>query len=152
MYCACGAGAAGNAVLSWDGDYGLTYRCAACDSERAADLRRGDGVKLGWRVDWPMRWAHHGVDFEAAGKDHHTAGGSWETAAPIAAEVFGTPPPATLKFDWINVRGVGTMASSSGQMISVADALTVYQPEVVRYLFARTRPTASSRSPSTWTC
>ena len=87
-----------------------------------------------------------------AGKDHHTAGGSWETAAPIAAEVFGTPPPATLKFDWINVRGVGTMASSSGQMISVADALTVYQPEVVRYLFARTRPTASSRSPSTWTC
>ncbi|MDD9985964.1 MAG: lysine--tRNA ligase [Spirochaetaceae bacterium] len=140
VYCACGAGAAGTAVLSWDGDYGLTYRCAACDAERTADLRRGDGVKLGWRVDWPMRWAHHGVDFEAAGKDHHTAGGSWETAAPIAGEVFGRPPPATLKFDWINVRGVGTMASSSGQLISPADALAVYQPEVVRYLFARTRP------------
>ena len=140
VYCACGAGAAGTTVLSWDGDYGLTYRCASCDSERTADLRSGDGVKLGWRVDWPMRWAHHRVDFEAAGKDHHTAGGSWETAAPIATEVFGTPPPATLKFDWINVRGVGTMASSSGQLISPADALSVYQPQVVRYLFARTRP------------
>ena len=140
VYCACGAGAAGTTVLSWDGAYELTYRCAACGAERAADLRRGDGVKLGWRVDWPMRWAHHGVDFEAAGKDHHTAGGSWETAAPIATEVFGTPPPATLKFDWINVRGVGTMASSSGQLVSPADALAVYQPEVVRYLFARTRP------------
>ena len=109
--------------------------------ERAADLRRGDGVKLGWRVDWPMRWAHHRVDFEAAGKDHHTAGGSWETAAPIAGRgVRHRAPPATLKFDWINVRGVGTMASSSGQLISVADALAVYQPEVVRYLFARARP------------
>ena len=140
VYCACGVGAAGTTVLRWDGDYGLTYRCATCDSERTADLRHGDGVKLGWRVDWPMRWAHHRVDFEAAGKDHHTAGGSWETAAPIAGEVFGTPPPATLKFDWINVRGVGTMASSSGQLISPADALAAYQPEVVRYLFARARP------------
>ena len=140
VYCACGAGAAGTTVLSWDDAYELAYRCASCDTERAADLRRGDGVKLGWRVDWPMRWAHHRVDFEAAGKDHHTAGGSWETAAPIAGEVFGTEPPATLKFDWINVRGVGTMASSSGQLISVADALAVYQPEVVRYLFARARP------------
>ena len=140
VYCACGAGAAGTTVLSWDGACGLTYRCAACGAERVADLRRGDGVKLGWRVDWPMRWAHHRVDFEAAGKDHHTAGGSWETAAPIASEVFGTPPPATLKYDWINVRGVGTMASSSGQLISVADALEVYQPEVIRYLFARARP------------
>ncbi len=140
VYCACGAGAAGTGVAGWDGAYELTYRCAACGAERAADLRRGDGVKLGWRVDWPMRWAHHAVDFEAAGKDHHTAGGSWETAAPIVGEVFGASPPATLKFDWINVRGVGTMASSSGQLISPADALAVYQPEVVRYLFARTRP------------
>ena len=140
VYCTCGDGTAGTTVAGWDGAYELTYRCATCDGERTADLRRGDGVKLGWRVDWPMRWAHHRVDFEAAGKDHHTAGGSWETAAPIASEVFGTPPPATLKFDWINVRGVGTMASSSGQLISPADALAVYQPEVVRYLFARTRP------------
>lgn len=140
VYCACGAGAAGTTVRSWDEDYGLTYRCASCDSERTADLRAGDGVKLGWRVDWPMRWAHHQVDFEAAGKDHHTAGGSWQTAAPIAGEVFGAPPPVTLKFDWVNVRGVGTMASSSGQLISPADALSVYQPQVVRYLFARTRP------------
>ena len=140
VYCACGAGAVGTAVAGWDGAYELTYRCASCDAERVADLRRGDGVKLGWRVDWPMRWAHHQVDFEAAGKDHHTAGGSWDTAVPLAREVFGIEPPATLKFDWINVRGVGTMASSSGQLISVADALEVYQPEVVRYLFARTRP------------
>ena len=140
VYCACGAGDAGTTVLSWDGADELAYRCSSCNRERAADLRRGDGVKLGWRVDWPMRWAHHRVDFEAAGKDHHTAGGSWETAAPIATEVFGAAPPATLKYDWINVRGVGTMASSSGQLISPADALAVYQPEVVRYLFVRARP------------
>lgn len=140
IYCRCGAGLAGTVPVEWDGADALTYRCSACDRLRVADLRRGDGVKLGWRIDWPMRWAHHGVDFEAAGKDHHSAGGSWDTAVPIAREVFGVEPPAGLKFDWINVRGVGTMASSSGRLISVADALAVYQPEVVRYLFARTRP------------
>ncbi len=140
IYCRCGAGLAGTVPVEWDGADALTYRCSACDRLRVADLRRGDGVKLGWRVDWPMRWAYHGVDFEAAGKDHHSAGGSWDTAVPIAREVFGVAPPATLKFDWINVRGAGTMASSSGRLISVADALAVYQPEVVRYLFARTRP------------
>ena len=140
IYCRCGAGLAGTVPVEWDGADALSYRCSACDRLRVADLRRGDGVKLGWRVDWPMRWAYYGVDFEAAGKDHHTAGGSWDTAVPIAREVFGIEPPATLKFDWVNVRGVGTMASSSGRLISVADALAVYQPEVVRYLFARTRP------------
>lgn len=140
IYCRCGAGLAGAVPVEWDGADALSYRCSACDRLRVADLRRGGGVKLGWRVDWPMRWAHHGVDFEAAGKDHHTAGGSWDTAAPIAREVFGVEPPVTLKFDWVNVRGAGTMASSSGRLISVADALAVYQPEVVRYLFARTRP------------
>ena len=140
IYCGCGAGMAATVVVGWDGADALTYRCSACDSERVADLRRGGGVKLGWRVDWPMRWAHHQVDFEAAGKDHHSAGGSWDTAVPIAREVFGAEPPATLKFDWVNVRGVGTMASSTGQLISPAEALAVYQPETIRYLFARTRP------------
>ena len=140
VYCACGAGLAGTVPVEWDGADAVSYRCSACGRLRVADLRRGGGVKLGWRIDWPMRWAHHGVDFEAAGKDHHTAGGSWDTAAPIARQVFGVEPPATLKFDWVNVRGAGTMASSSGRLISVADALAVYQPEVVRYLFARTRP------------
>lgn len=140
VYCGCGAGLAGAVPVEWDGADALSYRCSACDRLRVADLRRGGGVKLGWRIDWPMRWAHHGVDFEAAGKDHHSAGGSWDTAAPIARQVFGVEPPATLKFDWVNVRGAGAMASSSGRLISVTDALAVYQPEVVRYLFARTRP------------
>ena len=109
------AGASGTTVLSWDGRNELTYKCSICNSERVADLCEGDGVKLGWRVDWPMRWAYHGIDFEAAGKDHHTAGGSWDTAVPLAREIFGVEPPTTLKYDWINVRGVGTMASSRGQ-------------------------------------
>jgi len=140
IYCECGGGAAETVLVGWDRGDELSYRCSACNSERTSNLSRGGGVKLGWRVDWPMRWAHHQVDFEAAGKDHHTAGGSWDTAVPIAREVFGIKEPATLKFDWINVRGVGTMASSTGQLISPADALGVYQPETIRYLFARTRP------------
>lgn len=140
IYCGCGSGASNTVPLGWDGADRLTYRCSICGTERVADLCCGDGVKLGWRIDWPMRWAHHQVDFEAAGKDHHTAGGSWDTAVPIARDVFGITEPATLKFDWINVRGVGTMASSTGQLISPAEALRVYPPETIRYLFARTRP------------
>ena len=36
--------------------------------------------KLGWKVDWPMRWRYEGVDFEPGGKDHAAPSGSYSNA------------------------------------------------------------------------
>ncbi len=130
-------------VLSWDGAWGLTYRCDETGNEETIDLRTAKIAKLFWRVDWPMRWAHEGVDFEPAGKEHHSAGGSFDTAKRIVKDVYGTEPPVTFKYDFISIKGMGgKISSSAGNVISLEDMLEIYQPEIVRYLFVSTRPNA----------
>ena len=129
-------------VLDWDGADTVTYRDVD-GSEKQADLTRSGAVKLLWRVDWPMRWAHEGVDCEPAGKDHLTAGGSFDTGAPIAREVYGCEPPVTFLYGDVGIKGgAGRIASSAGNAVTIEQVLTVYQPEVVRFLYAATRPQA----------
>ncbi|MGL1892327.1 MAG: lysine--tRNA ligase [Spirochaetaceae bacterium] len=127
-------------VLDWDGDYSVHYSCE-CGNDETVDMRNTPWVKLPWRIDWPMRWAYEGVDFEPAGKDHHTDGGSFDTAKLTGKEVYNHEPPVTFQYDFISTKGRGgKMSSSAGGVISLSEVLEVYQPEVVRYLFAGTRP------------
>ncbi|MEJ5189548.1 MAG: lysine--tRNA ligase, partial [Breznakiellaceae bacterium] len=128
-------------IDGWDGDWGLTYHCTSCGNAETVDLRTAKGVKLGWRVDWPMRWAYEKVDFEPAGKDHHSQGGSFDTAKHVVQDVYGWQPPVTFRYDFIGIKGTpGKMSSSKGKVIDLYDVLRVYTPEVTRYLFAGTRP------------
>jgi lysyl-tRNA synthetase class 1 len=128
-------------VLDWDGGYMLTYKTLSSGSVETVDLRTTPAVKLPWRIDWPMRWAEEGVDFEPAGKDHHSEGGSFDTGRRIAKEVYGIEPPVTFQYDFVRIKGGGgKISSSSGDVVSLRDVLEIYQPEVVRYLFAGTRP------------
>lgn len=126
---------------SYDGEYGLTYHCTSCGHVEKADLRTSKELKLGWRVDWPMRWNFEKTLFEPAGKDHHSQGGSFDTARLVSEEIFGWKAPVTFRYDFIGVKGTpGKMSSSKGKVIDLYDVLRVYQAEVVRYLFAGTRP------------
>jgi lysyl-tRNA synthetase class 1 len=128
-------------VEAWDGAYGVSYSCSSCGHREKADLRSTSAVKLFWRIDWPMRWAHEGVDFEPAGKDHHSEGGSFDTGRRIVKEIYGFPAPTTFQYDFIGIKGrTGKISSSSGDVVSLGDVLEIYQPELVRYLFASTRP------------
>jgi lysyl-tRNA synthetase, class I len=128
-------------VLGWDGEWGVRYRCDETGNEETLDLRTTGAVKLPWRVDWPMRWAFEGVDFEPAGKDHHSEGGSFDTARKVVEQVYGGSAPVTFQYDFIRIKGRGgKISSSSGEVIGLAEVLEVYQPEIVRYLFAGTRP------------
>lgn len=127
-------------VTGWDGEWGLSYTCE-CGHGETADIRTAKGVKLGWRVDWPMRWFFEKTVFEPAGKDHHSQGGSFDTARIVSEEIFDWPAPVTFRYDFIGSKGnPGKMSSSSGKVVDLADVLRVYQPEVTRYLFAGTRP------------
>ena len=128
-------------IDNWDGDYKISYKCNSCEHNEEKDLRSADNIKLFWRIDWPMRWDYEKVDFEPAGKEHHSRGGSFDTASLISKEVYGFNPPVTFKYDFISIKGQGGKISSSlGNVISLADVLEIYQPEIVRYLFAGTRP------------
>ncbi|MCI5524138.1 MAG: lysine--tRNA ligase [Treponema sp.] len=124
-------------ITDYDGEYGVSYKCTSCGHEEKGDLRTSKEFKLGWRVDWPMRWNEEKVVFEPGGKDHISPGGSYDTAKLVSKKVFGWDAPVTMKYDFVKLKGVpGKMSSSKGKVISLVDALEVYQPEVLRYIFA----------------
>lgn len=127
--------------LDWDGDWTVEYECGHCSAREKIDLRHTGLAKLPWRIDWPMRWAYEKVDFEPAGKDHHSEGGSFTTAQLTSEEVYGYPPPVTFQYDFVRIKGgVGKISSSSGEVIGLSDVLEVYEAEVLRYMFASTKP------------
>jgi lysyl-tRNA synthetase class 1 len=127
--------------LSYEGDYNLSYECV-CGHKETIDFRKEGLVTLKWRVDWPMRWDYENVDVEPAGKDHFAAGGSRATGEIIQKKVYNSEPPFGFVYEWIAMKGGKQFASSSGEVITLAEMLEVYQPEIIRYLFAGTRPNA----------
>ncbi|MDR1046332.1 MAG: lysine--tRNA ligase [Treponema sp.] len=128
-------------IDGWDGEWGLSYHCNSCGHNETTDLQTSKGVKLGWRVDWPMRWDFEDVDFEPAGKDHHSQGGSFDTGRHVCKDVYNHEAPVSFRYDFIGIKGsAGKMSSSKGKVVDLRDILRVYTPELVRYLFAGTRP------------
>ncbi len=140
VFCtACGRDT--TSMTGWDGEWSIDYSCE-CGNKEKLDLRTTGAAKLPWRTDWPMRWVAEGVDFEPAGKDHHSEGGSFDTARETV-KVFGGTAPVTFQYDFLSIKGRGgKISSSSGDVISLPEVLEVYTPEVTRFLFAGTRPNA----------
>ena len=112
----------------------------ACECGDAGRVPMAGGGKLVWRIDWPARWAELGVTVEPFGKDHATRGGSYETGARIAREVFGSEPPLPIPYEWIRLKGQGDMSSSKGNVLAIGTILEVVPPEALRYLVMRERP------------
>ncbi len=98
--------------------------------------------KLGWKVDWPMRWRYEGVDFEPGGKDHAAPTGSYSNAKIISKEIFGYEPPLFQGYEFIGIKGsTGKMSSSSGLNLTPSALLKIYQPEIILWLYSKTEPT-----------
>lgn len=126
-------------VTNYDGDHTITYVCEfeECKNHSSLDLNTTSRVKLPWRMDWPMRWAYEKVDFEPGGKDHSSQGGSFTTAKDIVAQVYDWKAPMYLQYDFVSIKGMGgKMSSSKGNLVTVNDVLDVYEPEMVRWIFA----------------
>jgi lysyl-tRNA synthetase class 1 len=76
-----------------------------------------------------MRWSHEGVAFEPGGKDHSSAGGSFDTGREIVARVYQGEAPQYVAYDFVRVKGRGgKISSSAGEVITVADCLAIYEP------------------------
>lgn len=115
----------------------IDYSCS-CGSNGTVPMNGGG--KLTWRVDWPARWAIFGTTVEPFGKDHATAGGSYDTGKRISCEIYDYEPPYPIVYEWIMLKGRGAMHSSTGLAISIGDMLEIVPPEVLRYLIIRQRP------------
>lgn len=114
------------------------YTCG-CGYSGRADIRTDDG-KLPWRLEWPARWSFLNVSCEPFGKDHASAGGSYETGKEIVEKILGSPAPHPVVYEWIQLKGKGAMSSSKGVVISGADMLKMTPPEVLRFLVMRVDP------------
>ena len=105
--------------------------------EGKSDIRKAEG-KMPWRIDWAARWAIHGITCEPAGKDHGSAGGSYDTGIPIC-KLLGGDPPDKIVYEWIQLKGMGPMSSSTGLTIGPMEALSLVPPEILRFVIARSK-------------
>jgi lysyl-tRNA synthetase, class I len=121
----------------YDGEYGYAYFCNTCKQQVNIDIRQSRNVKLAWRTDWPMRWSYEKVDFEPGGKDHSSEGGSFDTGKQIVKSIWNREAPQFLQYDFVSIKGLGMkMSSSKGVLLTLGQALNVYAPEMVRWIFA----------------
>ena len=98
--------------------------------------------KLGWKIDWPMRWRYEDVDFEPGGKDHAAPTGSYSNSKIISKKIFNHDAPLFQGYEFIGIKGMtGKMSSSSGLNLTPETLLKLYQPEVILWLYSKTEPT-----------
>jgi lysyl-tRNA synthetase class 1 len=137
----CGACGRDAVDFTWDGEWQVELACRDCGETTGVDLRKGGDVKLPWRIDWPMRWAFEEVCFEPGGKDHSSAGGSYDTAKQIVGPVYDWQAPEYIPYDFVRIKGRGgKISSSKGEAVTVHDCLEVFEPEMLRWIFASQRP------------
>jgi len=130
-------------VTAWDGEL-VTYRCEenlvtwakGCGQTGKISPFGGTG-KLPWKVDWPAHWKVVGVTIEGAGKDHASAGGSYDIATELCDKVFDYPRPYKLPYEFILIGGK-KMSSSKGLGLRAHDIVKMLPPELARFLFTRT--------------
>jgi len=119
--------------------YEIEYECK-CGFKGKVDFSKKGIVNAPWRVDWPMRWKYENVDFEPGGIDHSVHGGSFTTSKEIVKDIFNGEIPIYQFYDWVKIKGGKEFSSSTGNVTTVNDALEVYEPEILRYLFVGTKP------------
>lgn len=108
--------------------------------ERNISYAKGD-VKLDWRIDWPARWWLLGVHVEPFGRDHATKGGSYDTGSALVEQVFDSPAPLPVPYDFVNLTGdTKKMSASRGSGLDALTVVKVLPPEVVRYFMLRSAP------------
>lgn len=95
-------------------------------------------VKLDWRLDWPARWWQLHVAVEPFGREHASAGGSYDTGVQLMKDVYKANPPYPVGYDSINMVGdTKKMSASKGTAISAMEAIQIMPAEAVRYFILR---------------
>ena len=141
-YCAT-CGRDNTTVTAFDDDTTeITYTCACGAAHGPTPITQVAG-KLVWKVDWPMRWAYEHVTFEPAGVDHSSPGSSYSVGEHLVQEIFGGKMPLHFQYSFVGTSGQAKMSSSTGGAPTPLDALEIFEAPLLRWLYARKRPSES---------
>lgn len=124
-------------VIAWDGKE-VSFVCKkdkvkwAQGCEFSGKIPPYDGkATMPFKVEWAAKWWTFGVTIEGAGKDHASAGGTYDVARKITKEVFGVEPPLALPYEFFLYDGK-KMSSSKGVGLTGQDLLEVLPSQLVR--------------------
>ncbi|HYD37858.1 MAG TPA: lysine--tRNA ligase [Allosphingosinicella sp.] len=94
------------------------------------------GAKLQWKVDWAMRWAALGVDYEMSGKDLIDS----VTQSSKIARVLGARPPEGFNYELFLDENGEKISKTKGNGVTIDEWLT-YAPQesLVFYLYREPR-------------
>ncbi len=132
-------------VTDWDGKE-VTFTCEpnlvtwAKGCGYTGEISPFDGnAKMPWKPEWAVKWYTFNVTIEWSGKDHMSAGGSFEVAAHILKSVFKKEPPMAKAYEFFLWNGK-KMSSSKGLGLTAEELLEVLPAELARYLMIKTEP------------
>ncbi len=132
-------------VTGWDGKE-VSFECSktlvkwaiGCGETGKISPFDGNG-KMPWKVEWAAKWWTFGVTIEGAGKDHASAGGSYDVAMKIYNDVFKKELPLKFAYEFF-LSGGKKMSSSKGTGLTGEDLLEALPPEIAKFLMIRTEP------------
>ena len=110
-----------------------TIRYTAPDGEAVTASALGGQAKLQWKVDWAMRWAALGVDYEMAGKDLID---SVQQSSRIV-RILGARPPEGFNYEMFLDEHGEKISKSKGNGLSLDQWLSYGPPESLAYFAYR---------------
>ncbi len=132
-------------VTGWDGNK-VTYECSPTKVKWAQGCGNkgeiepfGGNATMPFKVEWAAKWWTFKVTIEGAGKDHASAGGTYDVARKLVKDVFSQEAPLWLPYEFFLYDGK-KMSSSKGLGLTGQDLLEVLPPELVRFLMIKTEP------------
>ena len=101
--------------------------------ERVEQSILGGGAKLQWKVDWAMRWAALGVDYEMSGKDLIDS----VTQSSKITRILGHRPPEGFHFEMFLDENGEKISKSKGNGLTIDEWLTYAPPESLAFYIYR---------------
>jgi lysyl-tRNA synthetase class 1 len=127
-------------------EFAVDYVCDApfgeimgCGHEGTASVLDG-GVKVGWKVDWALRWFSYGVNYEMYGKDLIP---SAELSNKIV-RIMGGAPPCGFFYEMFLDENGEKISKSRGNGVSVEEWIEYAPVESLAYFIFRD-PRAAKR-------
>jgi lysyl-tRNA synthetase, class I len=110
-----------------------TIRFTLPDGDTITGSALGGAAKLQWKVDWAMRWAALGVDYEMSGKDLIDS----VIQSSKICRILGARPPEGFNYEMFLDEHGEKISKSKGNGLSLEQWLTYGPPESLGYFAYR---------------